>query len=139
GPGRRVGAEVVGEALRHGRDLRDRELHRSSLFATSVPEPAPSPGPGCVLAPICQRPLTGVRCPGRDGSGRQSRFWSSASEHEYGSPWWRLTLAACRSAGESTTRFRIAPSKLGACRAIRAWIRSAYRSRSSSVQAPSPV
>ena len=48
--------------------------------AGSVPEPAPRPGPGCVLAPICQRPATRVRCPGSPGRGRQRRFWSSAQE-----------------------------------------------------------
>src|SRR5207248_3607732 len=42
---------------------------RSNSWATIVPEPAPRPGPGCVLAPMCQRPATGVRWPGSEGRG----------------------------------------------------------------------
>ena len=54
--------------------------HFSSAFATRVPDPAPSPGPGCVDAPMCHSRLTSVACPGRPGRGRQIRFWSSAVE-----------------------------------------------------------
>ena len=90
-----VGVEVVRERLPDGRDLGDREARHqrrtsprarsardgfSSCCATSVPEPPPSPGPGCVLAPMCQTPGTGVRWPGCEASGRQRKFWSSASE-----------------------------------------------------------
>ena len=55
--------------------------HRSD-FATSVPEPAPRPGPGWVDAPMCQSRSTCVLCPGRPGRGRQIRFWSSEHEPE---------------------------------------------------------
>src|SRR6185312_198418 len=94
GAGNAVGVEIVGERLADGRDLRDRDaaqrsfLMRSSSggssrrFATSVPEPAPRPGPGWVLAPICHSRFTGVACPGLADDGRHSRFWSSASEPE---------------------------------------------------------
>src|SRR5439155_935457 len=95
-------------------------LHaRRSSLATSVPEPAPRPGPGQVLAPMWYRPSTGVRWPGWAANGRQRKFWSSASEPPYGSPCARLGFAAWRSAGESATRLRIAPSRFGACLAIR--------------------
>ena len=97
----------------------------SSCCATSAPLPPPSPGPGCVDAPMCQTPSTGVRCPGCDASGRQRKFWSSASEPPYGSPLTRLMFASCRSAGESETRSRIDDSRFGMCRASRAWMRSA--------------
>src|SRR5437763_1934746 len=106
-----VRGDVVRERRRQRRDLRDRKrrpdagsLGRSSSRATRVPEPPPSPGPGQVLAPMWKRFRTGVRCPGCCVNGRQRKFWSSASEPEYGSPRSRLILAACRSAGESTTR-----------------------------------
>src|SRR5690606_28854007 len=33
-----------------------------SRWATIRPDAAFRPGPGCVLAPMCQRPSTGVRC-----------------------------------------------------------------------------
>ena len=52
----------------------------SSFRATIVPEPAPRPGPGQVLAPICHSRSTGVVCPGLLPNGRQRKFWSSASE-----------------------------------------------------------
>src|SRR5437773_1905132 len=140
GSGRAIGVEIVRERLVDRCDLRDRDsgAHRparlfmrwrnggsSRRFATSVPEPAPRPGPGWVLAPICQSRRTGVACPGLAANGRQSRFWSSASAPEYGSPWWRLMFATCRSAGDRPTRLRMADSGFGACATIRAWIRSA--------------
>jgi len=46
----------------------------SSLCATSVPEPAPRPGPGHVLAPMCQRRSTDVACPGLRANGRHRKF-----------------------------------------------------------------
>jgi hypothetical protein len=57
-----------------------------SSVATSVPEPAPRPGPGQVLAPMCQSRSTAVACPGLRGNGRQRKFWSSESAPPYGSP-----------------------------------------------------
>ena len=71
-----VGVEVVGERLPDRGDLGDRVARHQrrtsprarsvrdgfrSCWATSAPEPPPSPGPGCVLAPTCQTPGTGVR------------------------------------------------------------------------------
>ena len=70
-------------------------------------------------------PSTGVAWPGCWGKGRQRKFWSSESAPEYGSPPARLTFAASRSAGESTTRFRIDDSRFGAWRASRSTMRSA--------------
>ena len=81
----------------------------------ACPEPAPSPGPGHVLAPIWKTRSTGVRCPGWRANGRQRKFWSSASEPEYGSPRSRLMFASWRSAGDSTTRCRIEDSRFGMC------------------------
>src|SRR3954470_7249360 len=130
--GSAVGAHVFREARRQGRDLRDRKrrpdagiLRFTNSRATSVPEPPPRPGPGHVLAPMWKRLRTGVRCPGCCAKGRQRKFWSSASEPEYGSPRSRLMFAACRSAGESTMRLRTEASRLGMCRASRCWMRSA--------------
>jgi hypothetical protein len=60
--------------------IRRAPLGRSSLLATSVPDAACRPGPGCVLAPIWKRPPRGVPCPGSEGRGRQTRFWSSAQD-----------------------------------------------------------
>ena len=71
----------------------------SSFCATSVPEPAPRPGPGQVLAPMCQSRSTGVVCPGLRPNGRQRKFWSSESEPPYGSPCRRLTFVRSRSCG----------------------------------------
>src|SRR5581483_8027747 len=110
-----------------------------SSAATSVPDPPPSPGPGQVLAPMCQRPSTVVEWPGLCANGRQRKFWSSASAPPYGSPWRRLTFRRSRSCGPSATRRRTAESRFGTCFAIRCWMRSAYRSRSSSVQVPPPL
>ena len=46
----------------------------SSFRATIAPEPAPRPGPGQVLAPICHSRSTGVVCPGLLPNGRQRKF-----------------------------------------------------------------
>ena len=59
---------------------------RAATDPDELPEPAPRPGPGCVLAPMCQRRSTGVRWPGLAANGRQRKFWSRESEPEYGSP-----------------------------------------------------
>ena len=121
--------------------------------ARAARSPAPSGAPGrraCRSRPRGRGP---ARCwrrcaragrrafggPGERGNGRQRKFWSSASDPAYGSPWWRFGFAAWRSAGESAVRRSSADSRFGMCRASRAWIRSAYRSRSSSVQVPSPA
>ena len=65
----------------------------SAVARRGAPLRPRAPGPGWVDAPTCQTPPTGGRDPMR-GSGRQRKFWSSASEPPYGSPWTRLTLAA---------------------------------------------
>jgi hypothetical protein len=62
---------------------------------------------------MCHRRSTAVAWPGLAANGRQRKFWSSASDPEYGSPWWRLMLAASRSAGERTTRLRSDDSRFG--------------------------
>ena len=112
----------------------------SSSWATIVPEPAPRPGPGQVLAPMCQSRSTGVRWPGRaprtaargsSGRARASRCTGRRGAGSGSRPGGR------RARGH--VRATIADSRFGMCRASRAWIRSAYRSRSSSVQVPSPV
>ena len=62
---------------------------------------AAEPGPGMrrradVPDALDRRPVARLR-----GERRQRKFWSSASEPPYGSPWTRLMFASCRSAGES--------------------------------------
>ena len=98
---------------------------RAARCATSVPEPAPRPGPGQVLAPMCHSRSTGVACPGLRGNGRQRKFWSSASAPPYGSPCRRLTFAARGRAGRARRACTIDDSRFGMCRASRAWMRSA--------------
>ena len=137
-----VGADVGRERRCQGRDLRDRETRpdagdsmpvpaaqtrRAARRAAAPPAAAtePSrpgfrsrrrgPGPGHVLAPMWKRPSTAVRWPGWRANGRQRKFWSSASEPEYGSPRSRLMFAFWRSAGDSTTRRRIEDSRFGTC------------------------
>ena len=76
---RRISSES--RLLRRWSQRRTRKRRgRRSSFATIVPEPAPRPGPGQVLAPMWKTPSTGVRCPGWAGNGRHRKFWSSASE-----------------------------------------------------------
>ena len=79
-----------------------------------------------------EEPLDGGRVARRRANGRQRKFWSSDSAPPYGSPATRLTFIRSRSCGPSTTRCTIDDSRFGMCRASRAWMRSAYRSRSSS-------
>ena len=73
-----------------------------------------------VPEPVDKRAVPRLRA-----NGRQRKFWSSASEPLYGSPWTRFGFAAWRSAGERVVRPRIDDSRFGTCLAIRAWMRSA--------------
>ena len=78
---------------------------RKSLCATSVPEPAPRPGPGYVLAPMWQRPSIAVAWPRLRRKRAPEEVLVERRAHPRtdrrggGS-----TFAASRSAGESTTR-----------------------------------
>ena len=129
--GRAVGVRLTdGETIEAERavvaSVTPTQLHERLLADVDVP------------APTCQSRSTGVAWPGLLPNGRQRKFWSSASAPPYGSPCRRLTFARWRSCGPSANRFRSDDSRFGMCRARRAWIRSAYRSRSSSVHSPLP-
>ena len=111
--GRAIGVEVVGERLRHRRDLRDREPHRpqpppQQPLGDHRPRARAEAGPGMRARADVPEPLDRRRVP---GAGRQRAPEQVLVERraapEYGSPWWRLTFAACRSAGERVTRLRI--------------------------------
>ena len=57
---------------------------RSAAARRVFPTRRRGPGPGCVLAPMCHRPLTAVACPGLCGKGRQTKFWSRAERAAVG-------------------------------------------------------
>ena len=98
----------------------------SSSCATSVPEPAPRPGPGQVLAPMCQSRSTGVAWPGLRGNGRQRKFWSSESAPPYGIAVAQVDVQPLEVGGRERRRAGATlDSRFGMCRASRAWIRSA--------------
>jgi len=86
---------------------------------------------------MCHSRSAGVWCPGRGGTGRQSRNWSRVHAPEYGSPCTRLRFSFSRSAGLSTARHITAASRFVTCSPSCAMTLSAYALVSSGVHVPS--
>ena len=109
-PARQSATGVACSAALHEPSADARRQRAATAAASAAParRACPSrrrgPGPGQVLAPMCQRRSTGVAWPGLRANGRQRKFWSSESAPPYGSPCRRFTFSRSRSAGESTTR-----------------------------------
>ena len=110
--------------MRRGREGASRRL------ATIRPEAAFSPGPGCVLAPMCQSASTGVRVRAQAGQRPpRQRLVERASSRRTMSPRCEVDVARLEVRGREIVRASTALGEVRRVRGDAATTRSAYARR----------